>query len=189
LNCFFFYKSSGLNFWIVIFASCANRDNQLREIPSRRIGSGRIMNRERESESSTGSAGRGWDFNERGGNRISEKDDFSSFRGLRERERDERFERRSFGREYERGDKERRAPGNRYGRHKDDEPEWFSGGPTSQHDTIELHGFDESEIKKKKKQTPASKTKSPGVYYFLCWLTNFIAHYFFLVQPLQRRKR
>jgi eukaryotic translation initiation factor 4E transporter len=138
----------------------------LREIPSRRIGSGRIMNRERESESSTGSGGRGWDFNERGGNRISEKDDFSSFRGLRERERDERFERRSFGREYERGDKERRAPGGRYGRHKDDEPEWFSGGPTSQHDTIELHGFDESEIKKKKKQTPASKTKSPGVYYF-----------------------
>lgn len=24
-----------------------------------------------------------------------------------------------------------------------DEPEWFSGGPTSQHDTIELHGFEE----------------------------------------------
>lgn len=24
-----------------------------------------------------------------------------------------------------------------------EEPEWFSGGPTSQHDTIELHGFEE----------------------------------------------
>jgi len=126
------------------------------------------MNRERESESSTGSGGRGWDFNERGGNRLGEKDDFSSFRGLRERDRDERFDRRSFGREFERNDKERRGgQGNRYGRHKDDEPEWFSGGPTSQHDTIELHGFEDGEGKKKKKQqsTPP-KAKSPGKFDF-----------------------
>lgn len=26
---------------------------------------------------------------------------------------------------------------------KEDEPEWFSAGPTSQHDTIDLHGFEE----------------------------------------------
>ncbi|XP_059487489.1 eukaryotic translation initiation factor 4E transporter-like isoform X2 [Neocloeon triangulifer] len=144
-----------------------SRDNAIREIPSRRIGSGRIMNRERESESSTGSGGRGWDFNDRSSGRISsEKDDFSSFRGLRERDRDERFERRSFGREFERNDKERRgAQGSRYGdrrSHKDDEPEWFSGGPTSQHDTIELHGFDEGEGKKKKKQGTPPKAKSPA---------------------------
>ena len=31
---------------------------------------------------------------------------------------------------------------NRYG--TEDEPEWFSGGPTSQFDTIELKGFDDS---------------------------------------------
>lgn len=29
--------------------------------------------------------------------------------------------------------------------HKKDEPEWFSEGPTSQHDTIELRGFEESD--------------------------------------------
>lgn len=36
---------------------------------------------------------------------------------------------------------------NRNRRHYNDrneEPEWFSGGPTSQNDTIELRGFDES---------------------------------------------
>lgn len=38
--------------------------------------------------------------------------------------------------------------GNRYndkrrGYDKEDEPEWFSGGPTSQNETIELRGFDD----------------------------------------------
>lgn len=36
-----------------------------------------------------------------------------------------------------------------------EEPEWFSGGPTSQNDVIELRGFDDP---------PASETKSPAEY-------------------------
>lgn len=32
---------------------------------------------------------------------------------------------------------------NRYMDNREDEPEWFSGGPTSQNDTIELRGFDD----------------------------------------------
>ncbi|CAB3382669.1 Hypothetical predicted protein [Cloeon dipterum] len=142
-----------------------SRDNQIREIPTRRIGSGRIMNRE--AESNAGGGGRGWDFNERSGGRMSsEKDDFSSFRGLRERDRDERYDRRSFGREFERNEKDRRGgQGSRYGndrrRDRDDEPEWFSGGPTSQHDTIELHGFEDGDGKKKKKHGTPPKAKSP----------------------------
>lgn len=31
----------------------------------------------------------------------------------------------------------------RYNNDRDEEPEWFSGGPTSQNDTIELRGFDD----------------------------------------------
>ncbi len=29
-------------------------------------------------------------------------------------------------------------------RHEEEEPEWFSGGPTSQSDTIELRGFEDA---------------------------------------------
>lgn len=43
-----------------------------------------------------------------------------------------------------------------------DEPEWFSGGPTSKHDTIELRGFDENEIdevrSKQKEDSPPAKS-------------------------------
>lgn len=71
-------------------------------------------------------------------------------RERKDTDRDERFERRSFGREFDR-DKERHVSRNgRYERDrrrisdsKDDEPEWFSGGPTSQSDTIELRGFED----------------------------------------------
>ncbi|CAB0035897.1 unnamed protein product [Trichogramma brassicae] len=85
----------------------------------------------------------------------------------RDRDRDDRFERRSFGRDYDRagdraGDRdrldrndrdkdrrERRSYGDRdrdrdrdrrrtFSDNRDEEPEWFSLGPTSQHDTIEL---------------------------------------------------
>lgn len=117
------------------------------------------------------------------------------------RERDERFERRSFGRDYgDRGERERDR-GDRGGsernnhptdrdtkdrgrekrfnndrrrtysdnRDSTDEPEWFSSGPTSQHDTIELRGFEDipeekvvnsSGNSKNKKQTPAQKKRN-----------------------------
>jgi len=40
-----------------------------------------------------------------------------------------------------------------YRNHADEEePEWFTGGPTSQNDTIELRGFEKNEEKKPKKK-------------------------------------
>ena len=41
----------------------------------------------------------------------------------------------------------------RYRRHEEEEPEWFSSGPTSQSDTIELRGFEEP--KREKEQEPS----------------------------------
>lgn len=114
-------------------------------------------------------------------------------------ERNERFERRSFGRDYsdrererdrdratERNDRnhqserdkdrgrERRFSNDRrrtYSENRSDadEPEWFSSGPTSQHDTIELRGFEDipeekavnnnNSNTKNKKQTPVQKKR------------------------------
>lgn len=118
------------------------------------------------------------------------------------RERDERFERRSFGRDYGDRERERdrdrgvernernhqvqerdkdRGRDKRFGNDRrrtysdtrdSDEPEWFSSGPTSQHDTIELRGFEDipeekvvnsggnSNNSKNKKQTLAQKKRA-----------------------------
>lgn len=190
--------------------------------PVRRIGSGRILTRDIwdfraenekiESEradygfrSGTAAGGSLRDRDNRDNRDGKERD---RDRDMRERERDrdslrerdERFERRSFGRDYgDRGERERDR-GDRGGvergernnhqvdRDKDrgrdkrfsndrrrtysdtrdlDEPEWFSSGPTSQHDTIELRGFEDipeekvvsSGNAKSKKQTPAQKKR------------------------------
>ncbi|KAL3270522.1 hypothetical protein HHI36_021061 [Cryptolaemus montrouzieri] len=106
-------------------------DNQhinVREIQTggnRRIGSGRIL---RDA----------WDFNEK-----TDGGENDYYRSGQE-------DRRSFRRDFDPKDKDRRNSGGRYGRRisgseKDEEPEWFSGGPVSQNDTIELRGFDEPE--------------------------------------------
>ncbi|XP_072749964.1 uncharacterized protein [Anoplolepis gracilipes] len=194
--------------------------------PVRRIGSGRILardiwdfrseNEKMESEradygfrSGTTASGPLRDRDNRDNRDGKERD---RERDIRERERDrdslrerdERFERRSFGRDYgDRGERERDR-GDRGGsernnernnhqtdRDKDrgrekrfsndrrrtysdnrdstDEPEWFSSGPTSQHDTIELRGFEDipeekavsnSGNSKSKKQTPAQKKRN-----------------------------
>jgi hypothetical protein len=80
---------------IVAVGSCAIlvvlcRDNHhTREIPtSRRIGSGRILTRDRDAERPSG--GGTWEF-ERG--RSDKENEFNSFRGLRERDRDRDRER------------------------------------------------------------------------------------------------
>lgn len=108
---------------------------------------------------------------------------------LRDRdERNERFERRSFGRDFgdrerdrdrdrgveraernhqndrdkERG-RERRFSNDRRkscGDNRDaNEPEWFSSGPTSQHDTIELRGFEDIPEEKVVSNSANVKTK------------------------------
>ena len=40
----------------------------------------------------------------------------------------------------------------RYRRHEEEEPEWFSSGPTSQSDTIELRGFEEPKKEREQSQ-------------------------------------
>lgn len=115
---------------------------------------------------------------------------------IRERDEridERRYERRSFGRDFgdrdrndrdrgldrnERGQVERdkdRGRDRRYGNDRRrgynenreiEEPEWFSSGPTSQHDTIELRGFEDTPEEKAmasnargKKQSPAQKKR------------------------------
>ncbi|XP_068901201.1 eukaryotic translation initiation factor 4E transporter-like isoform X2 [Tenebrio molitor] len=120
-----------------------------REIPtSRRIGSGRIL---RDS----------WDFGEK---QEAGADDYN----FRPQQRNDNADRRSFGRDFDVGrDKEKeRRNGSRFsdrrriGESRDEEPEWFSGGPSSQNDTIELRGFEESERLGKKKMSPSQAKRA-----------------------------
>ncbi|XP_063987949.1 eukaryotic translation initiation factor 4E transporter-like isoform X8 [Diachasmimorpha longicaudata] len=161
--------------------------------PVRRIGSGRLLNRDM------------WDFRSETEKLEPERTDFA-FRNtgnaprevgrepMRDRdnnrdrdmrdERNDRFERRSFGRDF--GDRENRDRSDRHPMDRDkdrrerkfgtdrrrtysneprepEEPEWFSGGPVSQHDTIELRGFDdipeEKTVKSKKAPSPKKRGK------------------------------
>ncbi|XP_063628434.1 eukaryotic translation initiation factor 4E transporter-like [Cydia splendana] len=144
------------------------------EPAGRRIGSGRIMVRDVPHA--------GW---EEGEYRPSEP-----YRPREQhRPNGERFERRSFTRdsyssdikreredrfnnEKQREREDNRRSGGRYSQRrfeKEDEPEWFSGGPTSQHDTIELRGFDEptkkngsTSGKETEKWNNNSGARSPG---------------------------
>ncbi|XP_044577225.1 eukaryotic translation initiation factor 4E transporter-like isoform X4 [Cotesia glomerata] len=171
--------------------------------PVRRIGSGRLLTRDM------------WDFrpeNEKmepdrpdygfrsGGNSARDRDSGRERENLRDRDsvrdrddRNERYERRSFGRDFgdrdnrdrDRGSDSRNDRGHVMDRDKDrggrdrkygsdrrkihshdsrepEEPEWFSSGPISQHDTIELRGFDdlpEEKTVKSKKISPAQKKR------------------------------
>ncbi|XP_028178294.1 eukaryotic translation initiation factor 4E transporter-like, partial [Ostrinia furnacalis] len=118
----------------------------------RRIGSGRIMVRDVPAS--------GWEDNEYR-DRVAEP--YRPPRDRDNRANGDRYDRRSFSRDSyssdikrERDDRfnnekgrdreDNRRSGGRFSQRrfeKEDEPEWFSGGPTSQHDTIELRGFDE----------------------------------------------
>ncbi|XP_026333784.1 eukaryotic translation initiation factor 4E transporter-like isoform X2 [Hyposmocoma kahamanoa] len=139
----------------------------------RRIGSGRIMVRD---------ANAGWEEGEWGGGA-------EPYRPPRDRDshahraNNDRFERRSFGRDSyssdikrerderfnnDKGGRDRednRRSGGRYSQRrfeKEDEPEWFSGGPTSQLETIELRGFDEPTKKNGTSNTKDEKWNNGG---------------------------
>ncbi|XP_045468116.1 eukaryotic translation initiation factor 4E transporter-like isoform X9 [Harmonia axyridis] len=112
---------------------------------NRRIGSGRIL---RDT----------WDFNDKNENGDNEyyrnQDDRRTFRRdfdvTRDKDKQQRNNMGRFG--------NRRISGSE----KDEEPEWFSGGPMSQNDTIELRGFEESDkggSHKKKQQSSSSQAK------------------------------
>ncbi|XP_059048215.1 eukaryotic translation initiation factor 4E transporter-like [Achroia grisella] len=127
----------------------------------RRIGSGRIMVRDVPSG--------GWEEGEyprpepyrpprdsRANNDRFDRRSFSrdSYSSDIKRERDDRF-----NNEKTRDREDNRRSGGRFSQRrfeKEDEPEWFSGGPTSQLETIELRGFDEP-IKKNTKQNSNNK--------------------------------
>ncbi|CAG0914100.1 unnamed protein product [Notodromas monacha] len=49
---------------------------------------------------------------------------------------------------------------NRY-HHAEEEPEWFTGGPTSQNETIELHGFDDEVEQLGKNKSAKTATSEP----------------------------
>ncbi|CAH1998847.1 unnamed protein product [Acanthoscelides obtectus] len=109
---------------------------------NRRIGSGRIL---RDSS---------WDYPDK--QQSDAGDDYVA---------SSKYERRSFGGGFDRdrdrdNTKDRRNNG-RYGRkisetREMEEPEWFSSGPMSQNDTIELRGFEDEKPVTKKKVPPSS---------------------------------
>nr|XP_028565908.1 eukaryotic translation initiation factor 4E transporter isoform X4 [Podarcis muralis] len=105
----------------------------VRVIGGRRIGSGRII------------SARNFDKDHRGG----EKDSRDS-RDARDRDRDREYKDKRFRREY--GDSKRVfGERRRNDSYTEEEPEWFSAGPTSQSETIELTGFDDKILEEEHK--------------------------------------
>ncbi|KAM3826453.1 eukaryotic translation initiation factor 4E transporter isoform 3-T3 [Vipera latastei] len=97
----------------------------VRVISGRRIGSGRII------------SARNFDKD----HRSSEKDSRDA-RDVRDRDREREYKDKRFRREY--GDSKRLfGERRRNDSYTEEEPEWFSAGPTSQSETIELTGFDD----------------------------------------------
>ncbi|XP_075071369.1 eukaryotic translation initiation factor 4E transporter isoform X2 [Mixophyes fleayi] len=121
-----------------------NKENEsLRLIGGRRIGSGRII------------AARAFDRDMRGG----EKD----LREPREgREREKEYKEKRFRREY--GDSKRVfGERRRNDSYTEEEPEWFSGGPTSQSETIELTGFDDKILEEDQKGRKRTRKRTSSV--------------------------
>uniref|UniRef100_A0A6P7GAA1 Eukaryotic translation initiation factor 4E transporter-like n=1 Tax=Diabrotica virgifera virgifera TaxID=50390 RepID=A0A6P7GAA1_DIAVI len=138
----------------------------IREIQSstRRIGSGRIL--------------RDFcDFNDKldsGDNEYSYRSQQRNNNNDREDKFGDKYERRSFGRDFEmtrdreNNNKESRRMNKGFDRRRisenreQEEPEWFSGGPLSQNDTIELRGFDDDKpIRKKLSPSNLKRMKEP----------------------------
>ncbi|XP_053938388.1 eukaryotic translation initiation factor 4E transporter isoform X4 [Cuculus canorus] len=97
----------------------------VRVIGGRRIGSGRII------------SSRNFDKDHRGGEK-----DLRDCRDARDRDRERDYKDKRFRREF--GDSKRIfGERRRNDSYTEEEPEWFSAGPTSQSETIELTGFDD----------------------------------------------
>ncbi|XP_071349931.1 eukaryotic translation initiation factor 4E transporter isoform X6 [Trachinotus anak] len=112
-----------------------NKENEsLRLGGARRIGSGRII------------AARAFEREAR-----AEKE--------RERERD--FKDKRFRRDF--GDKRVFSERRRNDSYAEEEPEWFSGGPTSQSETIELIGFDDKILEDDKRKSKRSRKRTESM--------------------------
>nr|XP_020453691.1 eukaryotic translation initiation factor 4E transporter isoform X3 [Monopterus albus] len=106
-----------------------NKENEsLRLGGTRRIGSGRI---------------------------ISARTFEREARAEKERERERDFKDKRFRRDF--GDKRVFSERRRNDSYAEEEPEWFSGGPTSQSETIELTGFDDKILEDKRKSKRSRK--------------------------------
>ncbi|XP_052414712.1 eukaryotic translation initiation factor 4E transporter isoform X4 [Carassius gibelio] len=114
-----------------------NKENEsLRLGGARRIGSGRII-----------------------ASRVFERD--ARVDKERERDREREFKDKRFRRDF--GDKRVFSERRRNDSYAEEEPEWFSGGPTSQSETIELIGFDDKILEDDKRRTKRSKKKPETV--------------------------
>ncbi|XP_056885928.1 eukaryotic translation initiation factor 4E transporter isoform X2 [Takifugu flavidus] len=108
-----------------------NKENEsLRLGAARRIGSGRIIT-----------------------SRVFERD----ARVDKERERERDLKDKRFRRDF--GDKRVFSERRRNDSYAEEEPEWFSGGPTSQSETIELIGFDDKILEDDKRRSKRSRKK------------------------------
>uniref|UniRef100_A0AAQ6IUR0 Eukaryotic translation initiation factor 4E nuclear import factor 1 n=1 Tax=Anabas testudineus TaxID=64144 RepID=A0AAQ6IUR0_ANATE len=109
-----------------------NKENEsLRLGGTRRIGSGRII-----------------------AARAFERD----ARVEKERERERDFKDKRFRRDF--GDKRVFSERRRNDSYAEEEPEWFSGGPTSQSETIELIGFDDKILEDDKRKSKRSRKRT-----------------------------
>ncbi|XP_062402154.1 eukaryotic translation initiation factor 4E transporter isoform X3 [Sardina pilchardus] len=115
-----------------------NKENESLRLGGRRIGSGRIM------------AARTFERDLR-----TERD----LRPDKERERD--YKDKRFRRDF--GDKRVFSERRRNDSYAEEEPEWFSGGPTSQSETIELIGFDDKILEEDKRRPKRSRKKSDSI--------------------------
>ncbi|XP_026116607.1 eukaryotic translation initiation factor 4E transporter-like isoform X1 [Carassius auratus] len=114
-----------------------NKENEsLRLGGARRIGSGRII-----------------------ASRVFERD--ARVDKERERDREREFKDKRFRRDF--GDKRVFSERRRNDSYAEEEPEWFSGGPSSQSETIELIGFDDKILEDDKRRTKRSKKKPETV--------------------------
>uniref|UniRef100_A0A672PCF5 Eukaryotic translation initiation factor 4E nuclear import factor 1 n=1 Tax=Sinocyclocheilus grahami TaxID=75366 RepID=A0A672PCF5_SINGR len=114
-----------------------NKENEsLRLGGARRIGSGRII-----------------------ASRVFERD--ARVEKERERDREREFKDKRFRRDF--GDKRVFSERRRNDSYAEEEPEWFSGGPTSQSETIELIGFDDKILEDDKRRTKRSRKKPESV--------------------------
>ncbi|XP_050968059.1 eukaryotic translation initiation factor 4E transporter isoform X2 [Labeo rohita] len=114
-----------------------NKENEsLRLGGARRIGSGRII-----------------------ASRVFERD--ARVDKERERDREREYKDKRFRRDF--GDKRVFSERRRNDSYAEEEPEWFSGGPTSQSETIELIGFDDKILEDDKRRTKRSRKKPESV--------------------------
>ncbi|CAL8335547.1 unnamed protein product [Merluccius merluccius] len=78
-----------------------------------------------------------------------------------ERERERDFKDKRFRRDF--GDKRVFSERRRNDSYAEEEPEWFSGGPTSQSETIELIGFDDKILEDDKRRSKRSRRRTESV--------------------------